>query len=266
LNPITAQSQLDSAAASLDEVLANAAVAQSEWARAQQGEDIFSKEENERRRTTALTAQAKVKAAQAQVRDARNKLAQTTILAPTDGIVLTRSAEVGQIAVPGSTVLFHLARDAEIEMRGQVAEQDVPRLALGQTATVRLDGVAKSFTGTIWQIGAIIDAGTRQGTVRIVLPADQNLRPGSFARADIEVGSTMGVLLPQTAVLSDEHGNYVLVVGSDNKLERRAVTVGGARTEGLLVRQGLDGSERVVAIAGAFLRTGETVAVAGKAS
>jgi HlyD family secretion protein len=266
LNPITAQSLLDSAEASLDEVRANAAVAQSEWARAQQGDDIFSKEENERRRSTALTAEAKVKAAQAQVRDARNKLAQTIIVAPTDGIVLTRTAEVGQIAVPGSTVLFHLARDAEIEMRGQVAEQDVPRLALGQTATVRLDGVAERFTGRIWQIGAIIDAGTRQGTVRIDLPADRNLRPGSFARADIEVGSTTGVLLPQTAVLSDENGTYVLIVGSDNKLERRAVTVGGARSEGLLVSQGLSGTERVIAIAGAFLRTGETVAIAGKAS
>jgi HlyD family secretion protein len=266
LNPITAQSQLDSAEASLDEVRANAAVAQSEWARAQKGGDIFSKEESERRRTTAMTAEAKVKAAQAQVRDARNKLAQTTIVAPTDGIVLTRTAEVGQIAVPGSTVLFHLARDAEIEMRGQVAEQDVPRLALGQTATVRLEGVTERFTGRIWQIGAIIDAGTRQGTVRIELPADRNLRPGSFARADIEVGSTTGVLLPQTAVLSDENGSYVLIVGSDNKLERRPVTVGGARSEGLLVSQGLSGSERVIAIAGAFLRTGETVAIAGKAS
>jgi HlyD family secretion protein len=266
LNPITAQSQLDSAEASLDEVRANAAVAQSEWARAQQGDDIFSREENERRRTTALTAEAKVKAAQAQVRDAHNKLAHTIIVAPTDGIVLTRSAEVGQIAVPGSTVLFHLARDAEIEMRGQVAEQDVPRLVLGQTATVRLDGVAESFTGRIWQIGAIIDAGTRQGTVRIALTADRNLRPGSFARADIEVGSTTGVLLPQTAVLSDEDGSYVLIVGSDNKLERRGVTVGGARSEGLLVSQGLSGSERVIAIAGAFLRTGETVAIAGKTS
>jgi RND family efflux transporter MFP subunit len=266
LSPITAQSQLDGAEAALDEVRANAAVAQSEWARAQGGDDIFSKEENERRRTTALTAGAKVRAAEAQVVDARNKLAHTLILAPTDGIVLTRSAEVGQIAVPGSTVLFHLAREGQIEMRGQVAEQDVPRLALGQSATVRLDGVAKTFTGTIWQIGAIIDAGTRQGTVRIVLPMDQNLRPGAFARADIEVGSTTGVLLPQTAVLSDEQGNYVLVVGSDNKLERRPVILGGARSEGLLVSQGLNGSERVVAIAGAFLRTGETVAITGKAS
>ena len=266
LNPITAQSLLDNAEASLDELRANAAAAQSEWARAQQGEDIFSKEESERRRTTALTAQARVKAGEAQVRDAQNKLAHTVIVAPTDGIVLTRSAEVGQIAVPGSTVLFHLARDAQIEMRGQVAEQDVPRLALGQSATVRLDGVSKSFTGTIWQIGAVIDAGTRQGTVRIVLPADQNLRPGAFARADIDVGSATGVLLPQTAVLSDEQGNYVLIVDKDNKLERRAVTVGGARSEGLLVSQGLNGSERVVAIAGAFLRIGETVAIAGKAS
>jgi HlyD family secretion protein len=264
LNPIAAQSQLDNAEASLDEVRASAAAAQSEWARAQKGGDIFSKEESERRRTTALTAEAKVKAAEAQVRDARYKLTQTAIAAPTDGIVLTRSAEVGQIAVPGSTVLFHLARDAAIEMRAQVAEQDVPRLALGQTATVRLDGVAKSFTGTIWQIGAIIDAGTRQGTVRIALAADRDLRPGSFARADVDVGSTQGVLLPQTAVLSDESGTYVLIVGSDNKLERRAVTVGGAHTAGLLVSQGLVGSERVVAIAGAFLRSGETVAVAGK--
>jgi RND family efflux transporter MFP subunit len=265
LNPIAAQSQLDGAEASLDEVRANAAVAQSEWARAQQGDDIFSKEENERRRTTAVAARAKLRAAEAQVVDARNKLAHTVIVAPTDGIVLMRSAEVGQIAVPGSTVLFHLARDGQIEMRGQVAEQDVPRLSPGQSATVRLDGVARSFTGTIWQIGAIIDAGTRQGTVRISLPADQNLRPGAFARADIEVGSTTGVLLPQTAVLSDENGTYVLVVGGGNKLERRAVTVGGARSEGLLVSQGLSGSERVVAIAGAFLRTGETVAIAGKA-
>jgi HlyD family secretion protein len=266
LNPITAESQVHSAEASLDEVKANAAVAEAEWSRAQRGADLFSMEENERRRTSAATAQAKVKAAEAQLADARNKLAHTTILAPTDGIVLTRSAEVGQIAVPGSTVLFRLARNGQIEMRGQVAEQDVPRLTVGEQAQVRLEGVAHPFTGTIWQIGAIIDPTTRQGTVRIALPAeDQDLRPGAFARADIRVGSSDGVILPQTAVLGDEQGSYVLIVGADNKLERRKVTVAGARSEGLLVSDGLVGSERVVAIAGAFLRTGEAVAVAGLA-
>jgi RND family efflux transporter MFP subunit len=266
LNPITAQSQVHSAEAALDEVKANAAVAEAEWARAQRGADLFSMEENDRRRTSAATAQAKVKAAEAQLADARNKLAHTTILAPTDGIVLTRGAEVGQIAVPGSTVLFRLARHGQIEMRGQVAEQDVPMLKVGDQVEVRLEGVAHAFPGTIWQIGPIIDPASRQGTVRIALPSeDQDLRPGAFARADIHVGSSTGVILPQTAILADEQGTYVLIVGPDHKLERRKVQVTGARSEGLLISDGLDGSEQIVAIAGAFLRVGEAVAVAGLA-
>jgi HlyD family secretion protein len=165
--------------------------------------------------------------------------------------------------MPGSTVLFRLARDGQIEMRGQVAEQDVPRLKVGETADIHLEGVEQPFTGTVWQVGAIIDSTTRQGTVRIALPAaDQNLRPGAFARAEVHVGSSTGVILPQTAVLGDEEGSYVLLVTPDNKLERRKVDVAGARSEGLLISGGLDGSERVVAIAGAFLRVGEVVAVA----
>jgi RND family efflux transporter MFP subunit len=265
LNPIAAQSNVDNMQASLEQERANAVMARGEWERAQQGgSDLFSKEENERRRMSATTAEAKVKAAEAQVADARNRLAHTIIRAPTDGIVLTRTAEVGQIAVPGSTVLFRLARDGQIEMRGQVAEQDVPHLKVGQEAQVRLDGVARSFKGTIWQIGAIIDSTTRQGTVRIALPAsDQDLRPGAFAHAEIQVGSSLGVILPQTAVLGDEQGSYVLIVGADNKLERRPVTVAGARSEGLLVSDGLAGTERVVAVAGAFLRSGEVVSIAG---
>jgi HlyD family secretion protein len=263
LNPITAQTQVDSAAASLDELRAAAAVAQAEWARAERARDSFSVEEAERRRTSAITAQAKVKVAEAQLAEAHNRWSHTTVIAPSDGIVLARNAEVGQIAVPGASVLFRLARNGEIEMRGQVAEQDVTHLKVGQEAEVRLDGVPQAFIGKIWQIGAIIDPVTRQGTVRIALPAaDQNLRPGAFARAEIRVGNTAGTILPQTAVLSDEQGSYTLIVGADNKVERRAISVGGARSEGVLITAGLSGSERVVAIAGAFLRPGEQVVIA----
>jgi RND family efflux transporter MFP subunit len=266
LNPITAESQLDGAAASLDQDRANAAAAQAEWARAERDADLFSTEESDRRRAAALTAQAKVKAAEAQVTDAHNRVAHTRIIAPTDGIVLTRTAEVGQIAVPGSTVLFHLARDGQIEMRGQVAEQDLPRLKVGQAAEVHLDGVTRVYPGKIWQLGAIIDPATRQGSVRIALgPAEQDLRSGAFARADIEVSSTRGAVLPETAVLSDEQGTYVLIVGPQDKVERRTVRISGARSDGLLVSEGLNGTERVVAIAGAFLRSGEKVRIAATA-
>jgi multidrug efflux pump subunit AcrA (membrane-fusion protein) len=109
----------------------------------------------------------------------------------------------------------------------------------------------------------VIDSNSRLGTVRIALPTEQgDLRPGAFARASIHVESVPGVLLPQTAVLSDDKGNYVLVVDAQDKLQRRDVSVAGARPEGLLVNAGLTGSERVIAIAGAFLRAGESVQVA----
>ncbi len=268
LNAVGARSLVNSAEASLDEARAGSALAQAEWLRAKQDRDLFSKEENEQRRAAAISARAKVEAAEAQVADARSRLAHTVISAPAAGIVLTRTAEVGQIAVPGTTVLFHLARDGEIEMRGQVAEVDMARLAVGQKASVRLDGVARSFAGTVWQVGAVIDPATRQGSVRISLPsADPDLRPGAFARVEVSVGSTLGATLPQTAVLNDDRGTYVLVVGKDNKVERRAVRIAGARSEGLLVGAGLTGTERVVAIAGAFLRPGELVsAVLAKAA
>lgn len=266
LNPLTAQSQVSGAEASLDELRADAATAQAEYARAEGARDSFSVEEFERRRTAALTAQAKVKLAEAQLSQAQTVWQRTTVVAPSEGIVLTRTAEVGQIATAGATVLFHLANRGEIEMRGQVAEQDMPRLKVGQVAQVRLEGVAEPFTGKVWQIGAIIDQVSRQGMVRIALPAaDQNLRPGAFARADIQAGTTQGAIVPQTAILSDEQGSYTLIVGAGDRVERRAVKIGGAHSDGLVVSSGLNGDERVVAIAGAFLRPGEQVKVAATA-
>jgi HlyD family secretion protein len=263
LNPLTAESQVQSAEASYEELKAAAASSQAEYARAERARESFSVEEFERRRTTALTAEAKAKAAEAQLAEARTRWQRMTVVAPSDGIVLTRAAEIGQIATPASPPLFRLARDAAIEMRGEVAEQDMPRIKVGQVAMVRLDGVAQAFAGKVWQIGAIIDGVTRQGTVRISLPnEDQNLRPGAFARADIQADAMVGVILPQTAVLSDEQGTYTLIVGANDKVERRDINVVGARATGLLVDRGLTGNERVVAVAGAFLRTGEQVKVA----
>ena len=137
LNPFTAQSQVESAQASLDELQAAAAASQAEYVRAEKARDAFSVEEFERRRTAAVTAVSKARAAEAQLSEAHTRWQRTTVVAPSDGIVLTRAAEVGQIAMPGAAPLFRLARDGAIEMRGEVAEQDMPRLKVGQVAMVR---------------------------------------------------------------------------------------------------------------------------------
>ena len=69
-------------------------------------------------------------------------------------------------------------------------------------------------------------------------------------------------MLPQTAVMADGSGSYVLIVNTANKVERHPVKVSGMTEAGTIISSGLTGNERVVATAGGFLREGEQVRIA----
>jgi HlyD family secretion protein len=255
--------QVNQLEASLEEAKAQAALSAAEYRRAQgvEAAGALSAEEIARRRAAAVTDEAKVKVAAAQLAEAQARLGKTAILAPADGIVLTRSAEVGQTASPGGEPLFRLARDGEMEMRGQVAERDLAALSVKQSAQVYLTGIDQPFAGNVRLLGAIIDPQSRLGEIRIALPQNAAIRPGAFARAEVMVGAAQRTVLPQTAVLSDAQGTYVLVVNDESKAERRAVRVASTVPEGLVISDGLQGNERIVSTAGAFLRAGEKVQV-----
>jgi RND family efflux transporter MFP subunit len=206
-----------------------------------------------------VTAAAKVKVAAAQLAEAQAKLARAEVRAPGDGTLLTRTVEVGQTVAPGAT-LFRLAEGNEVELRGDVAEQDLPLLKVGQEVNVRLTGASKIYPGRVRLLGAVIDPQTRLGMARVSLNPDPNLRPGAFARADVTVSNAQRVVVPQTAVLTDDQGeSYVLIVDSQDKVERRAVKVSGMVAGGVTIAEGIGEKDRVVATAGAFLRVGETV-------
>jgi RND family efflux transporter MFP subunit len=250
--------------ASLEEAKAQANLSAAEYRRAQgvEASGALSAEEIARRRAAAVTDEARVKVAAAQLNEAKARLGKTEIVAPANGIVLTRNAEVGQTASPGGEPLFRLARDGEMEMRGQVAERDLAALSVDQRADVYLTGIDQPFAGKVRLLGAIIDPQTRLGEIRIALPDDAKIRPGAFARAQVTTGAAQRPILPQTAVLSDAEGTYVLVLNDSNETVRRAVRVANTIPEGLVISDGLEGNERVVSTAGAFLRIGEKVRVA----
>lgn len=65
--------------------------------------------------------------------------------------------------------------------------------------------------------------------------------------------------LPNASIQSDEKGNYVYVVGPDDKATRRAIKVGEVSDRGVAIASGLNGTERVVLTAGAFLTPGQKV-------
>jgi RND family efflux transporter MFP subunit len=261
LNVSVLEPQVANLEAALDQARAEAELADAEYRRAQAvgASGALSAEETQRRRSSAVTAAARVKVALAQLEEAKARLARAEIRAPADGVILTRNVEMGQTAVAGGEALFRLSKDGEIELRGQVAEQDLPLLKVGQNVDVRLTGTSKVYPGTIRLLGAVIDPATRLGTARVSLTPDPNLRPGAFARAEVTVSNAERSVLPQTAVLTDDKGSYVLIVNAQSKVERRAVRVSGVVPEGVSIAEGVIPAEQVVATAGAFLQEGELV-------
>ncbi len=247
--------------AALVQARADADLARADWNRAQgvEASGALSKEVIEQRRSKLATTTAQVAVAEAQLKEMRARLARTEMRAPLDGIVLTRAAEVGQIVSAGSEPLFRLAQDGAVELRGKVAEQDLPHLAVGQAATVRITGLDQPFKGTVRLLGATIDPQSRLGEVRIALEPDPNLRPGAFARGEVLVSDAVRAVVPQTAVLADRKGTYVYVVGPDMKVARRDVRVADTTSSGVVIAAGLAGGEHIVVTAAAFLREGETV-------
>jgi len=255
--------QVASLGAALDQARAEADLARAEYRRAEsvQASGALSFEEIERRKSAAISADAKVKLAAAQLAEMQARLGRTDVRAPADGTILTRTVEVGQTVTPGGSALFRLSEGGEVELRGQVAEQDMPLLKVGQKATVKLTGISRPFEGQIRLLGAVIDPQTRLGSVRVALEPDVDLRPGAFAKADVTVSHAQRVIVPQTAVLTDEKGSYVMLVDPQGRVERRNVKVAETSSEGVLVAAGLSNTDHVVTTAGAFLQEGERVNV-----
>lgn len=220
---------------------------------------FISKADVDRLTATRDAAAARVSVARAQLSEMRARTSRLNIVAPAAGLVLERNVEPGQVVSPGTGVLFRLAKGGEMEMMASLSEDDLAKLSVGVTAKVTPVGTEKVFTGQVWQISPIIDPQRRQGEARIALSYAPELRPGGFASAEIQSGTIVAPLLPESAILSDSRGSYVYVVGKDNKVARRAVKTGMITADGIVVADGLSGTERIVQRAGAFLADGETI-------
>ncbi|MES2119548.1 MAG: efflux RND transporter periplasmic adaptor subunit [Pseudomonadota bacterium] len=248
-------------AAQVDAARANAALAQNNYERALslQGRGFVSKAEIDSKKATRDAAYAQVRVAQAQLGATRAQIGQLNVTAPASGLILARNVEVGQIVSPGSGALFRLAEGGQMEMRAKLSQQDLAYVHVGMPAQVKPVGSDQSYSGTVWQVAPVIDPQSRLGDVRIAVPYSQTMRPGGFAEARITAGGTTAPQLPQSAVLSDQQGNYVYIVNAKNEVERRPVTIGSVGESGVTVASGLSGNEVVVLSAGPFLNPGQKV-------
>jgi HlyD family secretion protein len=249
-------------AAQVASARANAELAQNNYERAValQGRGFVSKAEIDSKRAARDAANATVRMNQAQLNATRAEIGRLDIRAPASGLVLARMIEVGQIVSPGTGALFRLAEGGRMEMKAQLSQQDLVLIHAGMPASVTPIGTDRAYSGQVWQVSPVIDPQSRQGEVRILIPYDPAIRPGGFAEAKINSGTTAAPLLPQSAVLSDDKGNYVYVVNAKNEVERRPIKIGTITDNGVTIAEGLSGQESVVLSAGPFLNPGQKVA------
>src|SRR4051812_11363134 len=248
-------------AAQIEVTRADLRLAQNQLDRAQRlvSRGFVSQADLDQKRATRDAAAARVRVAQAQLGATRAQIGRLDMRAPTSGLVLSRSIEAGQVVGAGSGALFRIAEGGQMELLARMPQNDLARIPVGVPATVTPVGSTASYQGTVWQVSPVIDPVSRQGIVRILVPYNRDIRPGGFASVSVTAGSMSAPQLPESAVQSDSQGNYVYVIGRDNKVVRRNIRVGDVNDRGVAIVSGLAGNERVVLSAGAFLNPGQQV-------
>lgn len=203
-------------------------------------------------------AKAQLALVQAQLDSVALQLSRTQVVAPVAGLVTARNAQLGAIASAAGGPMFTLIRDGALELRADVAEADLARLAPGQTVQVTLAASAAMLTGTVRLVEPTIDGTTRLGHVRIGFDDASSVRSGMFAEARILVAERDGLAAPITAVSTEAGQSFVMRV-QDGVVHRIAVTTGIRDGQWIEITEGLSPGDQLVAKAGAFVADGDRI-------
>lgn len=203
-------------------------------------------------------ARANLALAEAQLANIELQLSRTEVKAPVAGEITARTAQVGAVASAAGQPMFSLIRDGALELRADIAERDVLRLAAGQEVTLRLAGSDALRPGTVRLVEPTIDAATRMGRVRISIDMADGVRAGMFAEAEVLVTEHPALAVPITAIGQSDAGPVVLKV-TEGTARLVAVTTGISDKGWIEIVTGLAAGDSIVAKAGAFVRDGEKI-------
>ena len=196
-----AQAQADVAAAQAQAIVANK-LAERNKILLEQG--FVSQIEYERSVADSIAQREAIKAKQAQLSSAQKMFGDTTIYAPTTGIVSSRSVNVGQV-VTQNQALMEIIDPNKLEFAANVPSEAQTQLQLGQQVPFTISNQTNQYIGQISRISPQVDAATRQLTIYIaVKPSQRNLglRPGMYATGKLNYGvAQVGVLVPMSAVM-----------------------------------------------------------------
>lgn len=221
--------------------------------------NALSQADLDRLTSEELASRARLESARADLETSQLRLQFTDVTAPDDGVITSRTVTVGQIAQAGNEML-RLLRNGRIEWRGEAPETRLADLAPGQPVSIATADGTK-YLGSIRVVSPTIAAGNRTALVYVDLAPNDALRPGMFARGEIEIGTGPAFTVPLESIVSADGYSYVFVLGSNNTVARRRIETGAVQADSIEVVSGIEGGETVVIKGAGFLKDGDLVNV-----
>ena len=179
------------------------------------------------------------------------------IRSPIAGTVVQKLITPGEILQAGVTPCFTVADLSRVWVITQIFGSDLAAVRLGDPAEVLTGIGANNFSGTVTNISAQVDPGTRSVAVRVVVDNPQDfLKKQMYVRVLIHSRrQSSGMLVPVSAILRDaENLPFVYAAQSDGSFARRAVTLGYRDGDRYDITAGLRAGERIVVDGAIFVQ------------
>jgi RND family efflux transporter MFP subunit len=188
-----------------------------------------------------------------------------TITAPYSGVVTMRYADTGALipagtAEGGSQAVVRLAQSDVLRLRMPVPERDVPLVHLGSVVAVHVQATGQQFPGTVVRFTRDVSNATRTMLTEVDVPnPDLTLTPGMYAEVTFNLQQKNATLIvPESAIIEGDHPS-VLLVDSNNCVERRSVVLGIDDANQQEISSGLQPGDRVIIGGLATLQPGQKV-------
>jgi multidrug resistance efflux pump len=203
---------------------------------------------------------ARIEQARAESQSATVTLGYATIVAPTDGIVVRKVAEVGMMAQPGVPLLT-IENPSTYRLEASIEERFMARVRLSAKVPVRIDALGgPTITGSVAEIVPAADPASRSVVVKIDLPAMPDLRSGQYGIAAFPAGERAVIAVPRGALVERGQLTGIFVVDDSNIARLRFVTTGERSGDSVEILSGLDEGQRFVAGNAGNLADGRKVA------
>lgn len=210
-------------------------------------------------------AQANVEAARAGLRGQSNQANYTSLSADVDGVVTAIEAEVGQVVQAGSPVA-RVARTDEKEVVIGIPEDKVELVRRAGAVTVRLWANAdQTIPGKIREVSPVADPASRTYTVKVSIPARQDVRLGMTATVELVAGASgnkggAALRVPLTALVQNKGATGVWVV-EKGVVRLVNVEVAGQADNDVLLASGVSAGQQIVTAGVNQLKPGQKVRI-----